>query len=114
MLIVDDNEKLGKNLSDILEFKGCKTSVVCDGYRAIEAVKNGEFDVVLMDIKMPGMSGVDTLKILRRVAPHMAVILITAFADDVVYKDDLKNIDLKIIEKPIDVDRLLAMLEDIC
>lgn len=115
ILIVDDNEKLGKNLSDILEFKGCgEVVVVSDGYRAIEAVKNDRFNVVLMDVKMPGMNGVDTLKIIRQIAPEIVVIMITAFADDIVYKEDLKNIDLKIIEKPIDIDKLLTILGEAC
>lgn len=113
ILIVDDNKELCKNLSDILELKGCKAIIVNDGYHAIEAVKDDNFNVVLLDIKMPGINGVDVLKILKKIAPHMVVIIITAFADDLSYKD-LKDMDLKIIEKPIDIDKLLAIIGDIC
>lgn len=112
VLIVDDNEELCKNLLDILEFKGFDTAIAYDGYQAIDAIKKGRFDIVVMDVKMPGMSGVDTFKILKQDAPDMAVIFMTAFASDVFYGEGLKeNIDYEVIQKPIDIDQLLAMLE---
>ena len=112
ILIVDDNEELCKNLSDILELKGYDVATAYDGYQALDAVKKDSFNIAIMDIKMPGMSGVDTLKILKQVAPGLTVILITAFADDTFYKEGLKNnIDYEVIQKPIDMDQLLAMLE---
>lgn len=114
ILIADDNKELCMNLSDILELKGCKTIIVNDGYHAIEAVKDDNFNVVLLDIKMPGINGVDVLKILKKIAPHMVVIVITAFAGDLSYEEDLKDMNLKIIEKPIDIDKLLAIIGDIC
>jgi DNA-binding NtrC family response regulator len=114
VLIVDDNKGLGKNLSDILEFKNCKTMVVYDGYGAVDAVKNVKFDIALLDVKMPGMDGVDTLKAIKKIDPKIAVVMITAFADEIIYKEELKNAELRIIEKPIDVDKLLETIEEIC
>lgn len=114
ILIVDDNEALCKNLSDILEFKGYEAMVVYDGSQAIEAVKNNKFKVILMDIKMPGINGMEALKVLKEIDPHLSVIMITAFADDILYKEELKNIEFEVIQKPIDVDKFLAILENIC
>lgn len=114
ILIVDDNKELCMNLSDILELKGCKAVIANDGYQAIEAVKDDNFNVVLLDIKMPGMNGVDVLKILRKIVPDLVIVMITAFADDISYKEDLKDMNLKIIEKPINIDKLLAIIGDIC
>ena len=115
ILIVDDNKELCKNLADILELKGYDCAIANDGYQALNAVKNGRFDFAVMDVKMPGMSGVDTLKVFKQIAPDMAVILITAFADDIFYKEGLKkNVDFDVIQKPIDIDQLLVMLERAC
>lgn len=112
VLIVDDNEELCKNMLDILELKGYDTAIVYDGFQAIDAVKKGRFDIVVMDVNMPGMSGVDTLKILKQSAPDMTVILMTAFANDAFYKEGLKKeVDYEVIQKPVDIDQLLAMLE---
>lgn len=111
ILIVDDNVELCKNLSDILELKNYETVSVYNGYQAIEAVKNAKFDIVLMDVKMPGMNGIDALKALKQIAPHTLVIMITAFADDIFYKEGLKSGDVLVIQKPIDMDRLLSLLD---
>ncbi len=110
ILIVDDNEELCQNLSDILELKGYEISTAYDGYHAIESIKLKKFSVVIMDIKMPGINGLDTLKILKQISPGISIILITAFADDIFYK---KNNGLKIIQKPIDIDKLLNILAEI-
>lgn len=113
ILIVDDNEELCKNLSDILEFKGYGTTLAYSGHQAIEAIKNNKFNIVLMDVKMPGMDGMNTLKILKQIAPDTDIIMITAFADDIFYyKEGLRSTDPVVIQKPIDIDKLLGMLED--
>jgi DNA-binding NtrC family response regulator len=111
---VDDNKELCKNLSDILELEGCEVAVVHNGFQAIEAVKEDKFNIVLMDIKMPGMNGTETLNILRKIAPKIAIIMITAFADDVIYKDGLRDIGLEVMQKPIDIDKLLVLVKKIC
>ncbi|MCK5393196.1 MAG: response regulator [Candidatus Omnitrophica bacterium] len=111
VLVVDDNECLCKNLLDILAFKGFDAIDVYDGYKAIEIVKKNELDVVVMDVKMPGINGVETLGILKKIAPKLEVILITAFADDEVCKIGLEDSNYTIIQKPIDIDKLIAMLE---
>lgn len=113
ILIVDDNEDLCKNIADILELKGYTVRTVYDGFQAIDAVKDDNFSIVLMDVKMPGLNGIDTLKILKQIAPVTAFIMITAFADDVFYKEGLKSGDFTVIQKPIDIDKVLVMIENV-
>ncbi len=113
ILIVDDNKLLCKNLRDILEFKGYGVACAYDGQEAIKYVQGGDFKIVLMDVKMPGMSGIDTLKSLKQIASGLTVIFITAFADDIFYKEGLKSGDFEVITKPIDIDKFLARLEEI-
>lgn len=113
ILIVDDNRLLCNNLKDILELKGYQVSCVYDGDQAVEAVKNDHFEVALMDVKMPGKSGIDTLKALKQIAPELTVIFITAFADDIFYKEGLKSVDFEVITKPIDIDKFLSRLQEV-
>jgi DNA-binding NtrC family response regulator len=112
ILVVDDNEKLCENLCDILELKGYDTYKAYDGYHAIECINNTNFSIVIMDIKMPGINGLDALKILKRLTPNTSFIMITAFADDLFYKENFTEEDLKIVQKPIDIDKLLLIIED--
>ncbi len=113
VLIVDDNERFCNNMVDILELKGYDIKGVYDGYQALEAVKKQKFDIVLMDIKMPGLSGVETIKMLKGIVPDICIIMITAFADDAAYKDELRSANLKVMQKPMDIDKLCGMLETI-
>lgn len=112
ILIVDDNEKLCQNLRDILEFKGYDTHMAYDGYHAIESINSRNFSIVIMDIKMPGINGLDTLKILKQLTPNTIFIMITAFADDIFYKEKVKSEEIKIVQKPIDMDKLLSIIGD--
>lgn len=114
ILIADDNEKLARNLGDILGLKGYQPFLVKNGYEAVEAVKNTKFNVVLMDVKMPGINGVEALKLLKKTDPDIYAIMITAFADDIFYKNDLDHIEFEILQKPIDIDKLLLMLKKLC
>ncbi len=113
ILLVDDNEELCRNLSDILEFKGYEVNTVFDGSQAIENIKNNAYDVVVMDVKMPGLSGIETLKLAKQISPGLKVIMITAFADDFVYKTGFKTDELEIMQKPMDIDKFLARIEEI-
>jgi CheY-like chemotaxis protein len=113
ILLVDDNEDLCRNLADILELKKYEVTVVYDGTQAIEAIKKGDFDVVLMDVKMPGISGIEALKIIKQINPDLNIIFITAFADDIFYKQGLKNGDVEVIQKPMDIDKFLDRIDTI-
>lgn len=113
ILIVDDNKLLCKNLKDILEFKGYNVVCAYDGHEAVKAVQEGDFKIALMDLKLPGMSGIETLKSLKQIAPGLTVIFITAFADDIFYKEGLKSGDFEVITKPIDIDKFLIRLEEV-
>jgi DNA-binding response OmpR family regulator len=113
ILIVDDNKLLCNTLKDILEFKGYNVASVYDGHEAVKAVQEDDFKIALMDVKMPGMSGIDTLKSLKQIAPELTIIFVTAFANDIFYKEGLKNGDFEVITKPIDIDKFLVRLEEI-
>lgn len=113
ILIVDDNKLLCSNLKDILELKGYSVSCVYDGLEAVKAVKEDSFTVALMDIKMPGMNGIDTLKTLKQINPELIVIFITAFRDDIFCEEGLKSGACEIITKPFDIDKFLGRLEEV-
>lgn len=113
VLIVDDNKRFCDNMVDILELKGYEILGVYDGAQAIEAVKKQKYDVVLLDVKLSGMSGLETLKTLKDIAPDINVIMITALADDLMNREEIINTRMKIMQKPMDIDKLCLMLETI-
>ncbi len=79
ILIVDDEESLRSLLSTALTIKGYRTSTAATGLEAIEAIGDASrhFDVVLLDLNMPGASGLDVMKVLRICRPTLRVIVVT-------------------------------------
>ena len=65
ILIVDDEQDIAELISDVLKEEGFKTTIKNDGYSAIEAIKNNKYDLILLDIMMPNISGIETCNKIR-------------------------------------------------
>jgi DNA-binding NtrC family response regulator len=111
ILVVDDEEALRTVLSTELSSEGYEVSAASDGGEAIEMVKGNDYDLVLLDIKMPNVDGFEVLKFVKGTKPDIKVIMLTGFAD-------LKNaIESKrlgaedFVSKPYDLVDLLTTIE---
>ena len=111
VLIVDDDANVCKTLSNILEKKGYATTVVDSGQRAIELSRERPFDVILTDVKMPVMSGVETYKKIKQYRPSAVIIFMTAFALQDLAKDMIGEGAYAVIEKPYEIDTVVNMIE---
>ncbi len=80
ILIADDEEIMRSSLSDWLKEDGYDAVAVEDGFKAIEQVKAEDWDLVLVDLKMPGIDGIEVLKQINRIKPNLPVVIITAYA----------------------------------
>ncbi|MBP8645052.1 MAG: response regulator [Syntrophobacteraceae bacterium] len=77
ILLVDDEVTFANNMSKLLAKRGYEVAVVHTGEEALRKVEEDEVDVVILDLKMPGMGGLDTLKILKKRKPLIEVIILT-------------------------------------
>jgi two-component system response regulator HydG len=111
VLVVDDNEEFCQNLSDILESRGYEVSTANNGLKAIELVKQSGFELVLMDVKMPGMNGVETFKRVKDISPQTAVVMVSAFTVENLIREALREGAYGYLKKPIDFDRLFTIIE---
>lgn len=80
ILIVDDDERTCKGLEEILIGEGYETTSAASGEAAVEKLATEDFDIVLTDLVMPGMGGMEVLKEAKRINPRAHVVMITAFA----------------------------------
>ncbi len=110
VLIVDDDINLADSLSDILEAKGYNVRCAGSGEEALSLIKENIFDVVFLDIKMPGMNGVETLKRISEISPTIEIIMITAYAEDELVNQAKKQGALWVLPKPIDIDKVISFL----
>jgi serine/threonine protein kinase/FixJ family two-component response regulator len=113
ILVVDDNEDNRDMLTRRLKRKGYVASAAEDGESALEALESGVYDVVLLDVMMPGMSGIEVLEQIRtaRNKTELPVIMATAKSDSTDVVDALKRGANDYVTKPIDFPVLLARIE---
>ncbi len=113
ILVVDDLRSMRLTLGGILEDKGHNVVTVENGYQAIEAARKTHFDVIFMDIKMPGIDGVQTFREVKKIDPEAAVIMMTAYSVEDLVKEALEEGAYTIVYKPFDIDRIIAIIEEL-
>ena len=112
VLVVDDNKEFSLNLADVLDLKDYNATIANDGFEAIDKIKAENFDVVLMDVKMPLMDGVEAFKKIKELAPQTPVIMMTAYTVEELITESLREGAFGFIKKPIDFDKLFSMIEN--
>jgi len=111
VLIVDDDVGMTKTLGDILELVGHEPTIAQSGPEAIECVKSARFDCIFMDIRMPGMNGVEAFKTIKRLAPKCPVVMMTAYALHDLIEEAKREGALAVLDKPVEPARLVEMVE---
>ena len=110
VLIVDDNSSLCKTMSFVLKRKGYSVTTAKDGFEAIERVKERSFDMILIDIKMPHLNGVETLRRIKMIRPEAVVMMMTAYAVEDLVQDALQEGVFGVIYKPLDIDKFINLI----
>ena len=110
ILVVDDEIAIRNLLKEFLSRKGYDVYTASDGRAAIAEVKEIRPHIVLLDIMMPGMGGMDTLKEIRKIDPRVGVIMVTAIADEELGKRAIALGACDYITKPLNFDYLETAL----
>jgi DNA-binding NtrC family response regulator len=113
VLVVDDEPMVCLALTNWLEEENYFAQAVEDGPQAIKAVRGENWDIVLLDLRMPGMDGLEVLKQVKEIAPQTVVIMMTAYASIPGAVQAMKEGAYDYIVKPLDVDQLTLMLKRI-
>ena len=91
ILVVDDERSIRNTLKDILEYEKYEVDLAEDGNKAIEKVKTAEYDIVLCDIKMPGLDGIEVLEKLGELTPDTPVVMISGHGNIDTAVDSIKK-----------------------
>jgi len=113
VLVVDDQRGMRLTLSGIIEDQGYDVTQVEDGYQAIEAVRNTPFGLVFMDIKMPGINGVQTFREVKKISPNSVVVMMTGFAVEDLVKEALEEGAFTVIYKPFEMEPVIRLIESV-
>jgi len=112
ILIVDDEPTIQQSLSGILSDEGFEISIASNGYEALQIIQEDSPDLVLLDIWMPGIDGIETLKEIKKENPNIQVIIITGHGtiETAVTATKLGAFDL--IEKPLSIDKIIVSISN--
>jgi two-component system nitrogen regulation response regulator NtrX len=114
VLIIDDERAIRKTLSEILSFEGHKIEEAADGEEGVKKFSEKTYDVVLCDIKMPKMDGIEFLEKAKQINPDVPVIIISGHGNIDTAVDAVKKGAYDYISKPPDLNRLLITIRNAC
>ena len=110
-LVVDDEENIRVLFSRTLENSGWKCVTVASGQAALAAWEETPFDLIFLDLVMAGMNGAETLQHIRKIAPEVPVIIVTAYPDSDLMAQALNTGPIGVMRKPISLAELRVLLD---
>ena len=113
VLVADDDRRMVKTICDILRLKGHEAEAAASGEEALERVRARRPDCVLMDVKMSGWSGIDTLRKIKAVHRELPVVLMSAFATEEQIAEARGLGAATLLVKPFEVEELIGIVEAI-
>jgi DNA-binding response OmpR family regulator len=111
VLIVDDDQDHAESVADILEMRGYAVALAASGEQGIAQFRERDFHIVLMDVKLPGMNGVETFAEFRRIRPGARVLMMTGFSVEALLAEAVGNGALGVLRKPFAIAELFETLE---
>ncbi|MCP4590270.1 MAG: response regulator [bacterium] len=113
VLIVDDEPNMRTTLRDILQDEGYETATAATGEEAVQMCRRRAYDVILMDVRMPGMNGVEAFREIRRDQAGARVILMTAHSVDELKHLAIEEGAVAFLPKPLNVEGVLELISDV-
>ena len=110
VLLVDDEEQFLEVLSERLETRGLKVKTVTSGQDAVEQVEKKSFDAIVVDLAMPGINGIETMKRIKEKNPDLEIIILTGHATVKTGIEAMKLGAEDFLEKPVDLNVLLEKI----
>ena len=111
ILVIDDEKIIHESCGRILQEAGYTVETAMSGQEALEKLKGKRYDLVLSDIKMPGMSGVETLEKMKKDVPDITVVMFTGYSSVETARDTMKLGAYDYIPKPFTPEELLSVVE---
>ena len=112
ILVIDDEEVIRKSFILALEGTGCQVETADSGEKGIEKVREANFNLIFLDLKMPGLNGIETLRELWKMGQTAPIYIVTAFYDE--FLEELQSavndgISFQLLKKPLGADDIRAI-----
>jgi len=113
VLLVDDEKEFVDSLSERLELRNVEAGIAYDGEQAIKAVDEEEPDVLVLDLRMPGIDGIEVLRRVKKSHPEMPVVILTGHGTEDDEKKARRMGASAYLKKPVDVNQLTGVLQKV-
>lgn len=110
VLFVDDEEELVSAVVERLGIRGIEASGATTGLEALKMVDEGEFDVVVLDVRMPGLGGLEVIRQMKKSHPDLEVVLLSGHGSGEYAREGLSLGAFDYLQKPVDIDELVGIL----
>jgi len=111
ILIVDDDPNFCASFSDVLKEKGHNVDAALSGQEALDKLRSAEYRIVFVDMKMPGLDGVETVTEIKKIKPDVTVVGITGYDDYELVKKAVESGAQGCIYKPVDYELINKIIE---
>jgi DNA-binding response OmpR family regulator len=111
LLIVDDDYDMAESIADLVEIRGYEADLASSGAEAIAKFQERDYDVAFMDVRMPGMNGVECLLEILKLKPDAKVVMMTAYSVEQLLNTALKNGAAGVLYKPFEMNEFLAQCD---
>jgi CheY-like chemotaxis protein len=109
ILVVDDNPAMADTLADILELKGFSVHAAASGAEALEILRKQAVEILLTDVKMPEMNGLELYRETRQAYPGLITIFMTAYAADELIQQGMAEGIKIVLDKPVDINFMVSL-----
>jgi CheY-like chemotaxis protein len=113
ILVIEDDEEMRSLLEDFLKGEGYEAESALNGFEGLRKLAQETFDLVLTDVRMPGLTGLEILAAIKKVHPEVPVMVITAFGSEEIHRRSLERGASGYLEKPIRFPKLKALISQL-
>lgn len=112
VLVVDDEDVMRNLFTDLLTEQGYEVIAVKNGREAVEKVKEINFVIAFIDVHMPVMNGVETLRAIRKIKPQMRIVMMDSFPDTLI-EEAKREGAITCIHKPFEIKKVINLTEEV-
>ena len=112
ILVVDDEYAIRECFQELLAYHGYRVELAANGVEAKKKVKQNDYGLIFLDIKMPKLNGIETFKAIREMRPDATVVMMTGFPRDSLAVKALDGESVAILSKPLDIGVIMSTVEN--
>ena len=113
ILIIDDDRDLADSIVELLELHGYQATAAYGGDEGVRKFREQNFDVAIVDVRMPGKTGIECVADISRLDSHARILMMTAFRDEAVLQELERSDEVQVLNKPLDTGYLFEILDGI-